>query len=541
MGKIMWIRCPECGHWLSAEKKNMIGRFLRSFENTSDTIGELFDCFGMKPLGKIIDKGTDWYWNALNSPFEAVAGDNYKFSCCSCGYEFGTDDESIDQSEGHELCIQTSELLKQYRSIDSMTRRDLEQYLNRIKTLIERIKDYPYLNDYNSSLYDLYASVNFFGIHDSKKALTAIERSIELWPFDPNSQALRGVFRTEIQKPIERYTKLQDIIQYKEAEEESLYLSKNEFKTELQEAANNFADDFLQIPKERRKYLVVDDEFRFLPNSFLVLTSNEIESLRNKGLIFPNGYPNEKVLYICHPYKPNEYLDAENYKDELFHDQVGELIEVLQCLGAKRIDFTDLKTAETTEKNTSDYNAKIGGGIKGVKGNIEGQFSEENSNYQKSKEEFFHHHEFPLKNEPYIPSYTIWYNHMSDWQRKARMRLNGEDRFKIRVSSLKESLIKDNEMIQLKADFEKLLVKGKIEGGRTLSFERKNSNIHEWELDVEFYPLTEYGQLTPQKVEDKPNALVQQNPVFPKQKNYLIFVLFVIIILLIGIIVAIIL
>ena len=130
---------------------------------------------------------------------------------------------------------------------------------------------------------------------------------------------------------------------------------------------------------------------------------------------------------------------------------------------------------------------------------------------------------------------------MSDWQRKARMRLNGEDRFKIRVSSLKESLIKDNEMIQLKADFEKLLVKGKIEGGRTLSFERKNSNIHEWELDVEFYPLTEYGQLTPQKVEDKPNALVQQNPVFPKQKNYLIFVLFVIIILLIGIIVAIIL
>ena len=130
---------------------------------------------------------------------------------------------------------------------------------------------------------------------------------------------------------------------------------------------------------------------------------------------------------------------------------------------------------------------------------------------------------------------------MSDWQRKARMRLNGENRFKIRVSSLKESLIKENEMIQLKADFEKLLVKGKIEGGRTLSLERKNSNIHEWELDVEFYPHTDYEQLTPQKVEDKPNALVQQNPVSSKQKNYLIFVLFVIVILLIGIIVAIIL
>ena len=543
MGKVMWFRCPDCGRWLVAEKKNFWGRIERHFgmdDGISDSLGELGDYIGIKPVLKVISKPIDWYTKIFYCPFEAVAGDDYKF-CCSCGKEFGTNDESIDQSEGHELCIQIEALLKQYSSIDSMSKRDLEQYSNRIKTLLERVQDYPYLKDFNSSLYDLFGSVNYFGLHDSQKALDAIEKSIELWPYDPNSQALRGVFRTDIQKPIERYTKLQDIIQYKEAEVDSNFLSKNEFKTELQEAANKFADDFLLIPKERRKYLVIDDEFRYLPNSFLVLTPNEIASLEGKGLTFPNGYPNERVLYICHPYKTNEYLDAENYKDELFFDQVGELIEILQCLGAKRIDFTDLKTAETTEKNTSDYNARIGGGVNDVKGNIEGQYSEENLNYKKSRDEFFRHHEFSLKKEPYIPSWTIWYDHMSEWQRKARMRLNGENSFKIRVSSSKESLIKENELIQLKADFEKLLLKGNIEGGRTLSVERKNSNIHEWELDVEFYPLTDYEQLTPQKVEDKLNSLVQQKPTYSKQKNYLLFGLIAIIIILIGIIIAIIL
>ena len=546
MGKIMWIRCPECGRWIAAEKKNWFGRIERTLgmkDDISEGLGEIGDYIGMKPMFKVIGKPLDWYNKILNSPFEALAGNNYKF-VCSCGFEKGTDDESIDRSEEHELCIQINDIMKQYQSIISMSDIDIiEQYTNKIKTLIERLQDYPYLKDYNSSLYDLYASVNFFGLHDSQKALIAINKSIELWPDDPNSQALRGVFRTDIQNPIERYTKLQDIIQYKEAENESLFISKNEFKTELQEAASKFADDFLQIPKERRKFLVIDDEFRFLPNSFLVLTSNEIASLDSKGLKFPNGYANEKVLYICHPYKTNEYLDAENYKDELFYDQVGELIEILQCLGAKQIDFTDLKTAETTDKKDSNYNAKIGGGTDGLNVNIEGSYSKEYDNYQKSKDAFFRHHEFSINKEPYIPSETVWYDHMSNWQRVARMRFNGENRFKIQVSSLKESLIKENEMIQLKADFEKLLVKGNIEGGRSLSLEHRNINIHEWELNVDFYPLSEYKTLIPQNLESKTENLVsmqrQSNPI--QQKNYLLFGLIAIIVILIGIIIAIIL
>ncbi len=398
------------------------------------------------------------------------------------------------------------------------------------------------MNEYSLAkvqLYNLYASVLFFALHEPKKAIEAINKSIELFPYNSNAIALRGVFRTEIQNPIERYTKLQDIIQYKEADRDSLFLSKSEFNTELQEAAIKFADDFLQIPKEKRKYLVIDDEFRYLPNSFLVVTHNEIASLESKGLTFPNGFPHEKVLYLCHPYKSNEYLDAENYKDELFYDQVGELIEILQCLGAKQIDVKDLQTSETTEIKSSNYNAQLGGSVKDFKGDVKGDYSKNIDSYEKSKQEFFHHHEFPLSVPPYVPSGTVWYNHMSDWQRKARMRLRGEDKFKIQISSLKESLIKENEMIQLKADFEILLAKGNIEGGRSLSLEQHNANIHEWEIEVEFYPLNAYGAL-PTKELDKKEIDIKSTEQ-DKRKHYnkwFIWGLLSIIIVLIAIITA---
>jgi hypothetical protein len=98
----------------------------------------------------------------------------------------------------------------------------------------------------------------------------------------------------------------------------------------------------------------------------MVLSRSMLDSLESVGLEFPNGYASEKALYICHPYKTNMYLDAENYKDELFYDQLNELIEVLQCLGAKQIEFTDLKTNETTIKKETDINAQIEGGKKGI-------------------------------------------------------------------------------------------------------------------------------------------------------------------------------
>ena len=495
--KVIWRRCPECGEWCKAEKKGFLGRAIRVFkkeeELISESVAEIGDLFGAKGTGRLIGKVLDKYSGIWKLPGEALAGDNYKFYC-SCGERWGTDDENLDRTEEHNYCVKVNNLFHKYKSIGSLSETEVKDYVNSISTLLEIMKDNPYISDYCSSLYDLYASVQYFRLHDSNKALESINKSIEIWPYDPNAKALHGVFTANVQDAFGHYKKMQDLIQYKEADSESRFFSKSEFQTELRNESNKYADVFLQIPRENRKYIIVDDDLRYLPNSFLVLTSSMLPSLKESGLTFPNGYVSEKALYMCHPYKTNEYLDADNYKDELFSDQMNDLLEVLQCLGAKTIEIRDVKTQETTSMNSQDLNANIGGSKGKIKANVEGAYSEANESYEKTKNRFFHTHNFPLIENvaPHVWEDSTWYSHISQWQTMARMRLRGQEELKISIYSMRESLIKENEQIQLKADFDTMLAKGNVEGGRSLSFEKQEKVSHEWELEVKFYPLSSY-------------------------------------------------
>lgn len=36
----MWVRCPECGTWCYAEKKNFIGRILRLLKTGDQELGQ---------------------------------------------------------------------------------------------------------------------------------------------------------------------------------------------------------------------------------------------------------------------------------------------------------------------------------------------------------------------------------------------------------------------------------------------------------------------------------------------------------------------
>lgn len=544
------MRCEKCRRWVYAEKKGIIGRFIRTFkrdDDTSDDLGELAEVIRMKPVGKILGKYFEYCEKAIDSPFEAIAGDKYRFHC-SCGYEWGTDDDSKDQTSGYQLCLQINELYKQYKSLNLFSKNEIDSYINRISTLLTVIQDYPYLADYNSSLYDLSASVYYFWLHDSNRALISINKSIELCPNDSNSIALRGVFRNEMQEPVDRYKKLQDIIRYKEAEEESPFFSKSEFQIELNNAAKKYADFFLQIPKERRKYLVIDDELRLLPNSFLVLTPELLSILDEAGLEFPNGYASEKALYICHPYKTNKYLDADNYKDELFYDQLEELKELLQCLGAKTIDMVDLKTHETTIHDESGIKIKAGGTKDVISTNAEGESTKDSNYYEKKKKELFQHLEYPLvaNVEPHVWSNSAWYSHLSQWQSKARSRLrpNGVTKDVFYLSTIEEILIKENEQLKLKADFDAMIAKGNLEGARSLSFERQESRSHEWEIKVEFYPMSAYSRASVVSTDTKPNTIVThskgiQSEVIPQtgKKWNPVWLMGIVIIFLIGVII----
>ncbi|MDO4189694.1 MAG: hypothetical protein Q4D29_11980, partial [Lachnospiraceae bacterium] len=316
--KIIWARCPKCGCWCCAEKKNTWGRVIRVFGKKEDRISEVAASYGerigMKACARLVGKIVDKHRAIWQAPFEAIDGDKYKFYCSKCENSWGTDDPSVDQTDAHEICKEAERLYSMYEEVSQKNSEGKLFYIKQIESVLQRLLKYECTFDYQSDLYDVLACTYYFGLQDQKNAYENIEKSLQLCPDDKSAVALRGVFRLKSQVPYERYQKLQDIIQYKEAPLNFKLFSKQKFQLELQEAANDFGNLFLEIPKEKRKYLVIDKEFRFLPDSFLVLTPDLLSLLDEKGLSFPNGYANSQVLYICHPYNPSEYLEAENYK-----------------------------------------------------------------------------------------------------------------------------------------------------------------------------------------------------------------------------------
>ena len=89
----------------------------------------------------------------------------------------------------------------------------------------------------------------------------------------------------------------------------------------------------------------------------------------------------------------------------------------------------------------------------------------------------------------------------------SRIRLRGEEKYTIHLSSSKDKLIKENEQLKLKADFEYLLAKGDLEGACTLNFERQEKSNHEWVINVEYYPLEEYHKNS--------NIVIQEDNILP--------------------------
>ena len=131
-----------------------------------------------------------------------------------------------------------------------------------------------------------------------------------------------------------------------------------------------------------------------------------------------------------------------------------------------------------------------------------------------------------------------------EWQRKCESRMAGRlvhSEFTISTSS--SEMTTESERKKIEADLNILLAKveGGTEGSKSQTLKREKERT--WKVNVEFYPLSDYEPKVPQNVESKTDNIVsmqiQSNPI--QQKNYLLFGLIAIIIILIGIIIAIIL
>ena len=141
---------------------------------------------------------------------------------------------------------------------------------------------------------------------------------------------------------------------------------------------------------------------------------------------------------------------------------------------------------------------------------------------------------------PFVPEGLIWYEHMEEWQRLTRMRLRGQNKYSISISSQQTHIVNENEANAVNADFKALVAKGNLEIAQTTELKASEENTHEWRLIVEFYPLSEYDKQKPIKIPQVQNALPQKSNDTPitelRKNNYIIYILIAAIVILLVVI-----
>ena len=492
-------KCPECGQWCEAGKDGLINRATRGLLDgavgtvkTGEKIGGFFGKKGRK-IGGTIASFTSAYVGLINGAAESLLGDDYHFVCDNCGHEWSTDDPEDDQTEEFNQWLaeqkrveMIGELCDRYPSVIHASRQEQLEY---IKELQRQLSDDDNTDEQNAVLYDTIAAA-YQLIGDKNSALKAANASLALIE-DDNTRVLKGVIMGEGRNAQDTYAAMQEVIHFKSEEfTESPFLSTSQIEEEFSLLQSSYAQNFLSLPLQQRKHLVVCDELTYLPHSFRVLPIAEIPT----DVKFPSGHPVSNTLYVCHPYRTDYYIPYETYEVEILRDEIEEFKTIMDHLGAKHIDYSDI--FENGEESNAQHKREIHGG-----GDYAGQYgahgsydAEESSDIsRKLRSSIEGSEDFLLAGKPTIPRGLVWYDHRMEWQRKCESRMAGRlvhSEFTISTSS--SEMTTESERKKIEADLNILLAKveGGTEGSKSLALKREKERT--WKVNVEFYPLSDY-------------------------------------------------
>lgn len=496
-------QCPECGLWCEVEKQGLLGKASRGFDSAAEGGGRIGASIGRSLFGKTGEKyGAILGGGAvggsglgfLNAASESLFGADYHFVCPNCGHEWETNDPDDDQTEEYNAWVAEQErnnfvveLKDKYPSLIHASRQEKQYY---VKELQHELSDESNTDAQKAILYDTIAAA-YQLIGDRNSALKAVNASLALFE-DDNTRVLKGVIMGQGRNAQDTYAAMQEVIHYKEEREESPFLSTPQIEEEFLKLQSSYSQNFLSIPQQQRKHLVVCDELIYLPQSFRILPFAEIPT----DLKFPTGHPVSNTLYVCHPYQTDYYIPYESYEIEILRDEINEFKRIMAHLGAKHIDYSDI--FENEEENSAQQRRNIHGG-----GDYAGQYgahgtyeSENNSEItRKLRNELKGSEDFLLAGKPAIPLDTVWYSHRIDWQHTCQSRLAGQlvhSEFTISTSS--SEMTTESERKKIEADMKILLasVEGGAEGAK--SYMLKKEKERTWKVNVEFYPLSDYDK-----------------------------------------------
>ena len=352
--------------------------------------------------------------------------------------------------------------------------------------------------------------------------------------------AICGMISNISDKPFDNYTIMKTLVEFKGQNSSIVHDTIPQFSEKFNQLSNSYIKGFLKIPVNSRKFLVIDEEFRYLPDSFVVLPENYLPH----DIKFPSGHPHCHELYVVHPYKPNEYIPYNDYQFSLFRDEIREFSWIMECLGAKSISFNETQLEEKNETKDSSAKSKVKAKFSDFGASGSYDRSNTSTEYRKLTSELKEKREFSITKTilPYLPQDVVWYQHRPEWHRYCESRKIGrlsKASFMLSTSSI--TATSDQERKKIEAELKNLLFKASGSHEQEEKVQLRSEESHTWSVDVEFYPMEEYDTKEKVIISDSPHTLIgQHSEALPEKKkpNYLIISLLAIIIVLIVIILA---
>ncbi len=455
------------------------------------------------------------YTGALGGVVEAIAGDKFQFECYRCGLKWSTDDENDDESNLLAFENEVVELIKKYHVVCNQGKKAIESFMPRIQAKLGDSRNSDLTKVY---LFDLMA-VAFNDMGDSDKANTYVGESTKISGQMLITNVVSGYISGAGHNAASAYSSMKSLLTYKGLADNNVFYTPAQCHDRFVEIQNTYAEQFLLMPVEKRRFLYLvdgnlDDKLTSLPESVSLLPILQLP----KDIDFI-GTPQENTLYICHPYKHNLYIPSSSYQLELLRDELNEFCYVMEQLGAKHIELSDSHSNQQGENSSNAQNISAGGAYQGYSGKADISTSTKEDfdmivqSAISKKQDFLCSKEYP----PQVPKEgLVWFPHRQEWQRQSQSRLEGR-----LVSGQYTIATSHAETI---SNAKKLAVEAEVKAlGAELNASYQNesdnqinqSESYSQQIQVEFYPMDEYrtsvSNVTDQVISDsKPNGTTKE-------------------------------
>lgn len=515
MAKTILNKCPNCGEWCKAEKKGFFGRWSRGWENAIETGMETGEKIG-KDFGAIIGAG-------LGSPigmtvgggWEAVAGDKFQFECPKCGAKWSTDDENNDESELKAFEEEVVELIEKYHTVCNQGKKALESFVPRIQA---KLGDRRNSDLTKVLLLDLFA-VLYNEIGNKDRANTYIKESQKVSHKVPITDVVSSYISEADRNAIDAYSSMKTLMAYKAIAEKNLFYTPAQCHDRFVEIQNSYAEQFLSIPVEKRRFLYLvdgnlDDKLTTLPDNVSLLPILQLP--KDINFIGPHQ---ENTLYICHPYKHNLYIPSTSYQVELLRDEVNEFCFVMDQLGAKHIELSDFHSKQQGENPSNVQNISAGGAYQGYSGKADISTSKKKAydmivqDAISKKQDYLCSKDYP----PQVPKEgLVWYPHRQQWQLQVKSRLDGRwISGQFTLATTRTETISNAKKMAVEADVKALGAELNVRYQNESDYQINQSESYSQQIQVEFYPMDEYrtsvSNVTDQVISDsKPNGTTKE-------------------------------